>query len=127
MNDKKEQVMNMVMMEKSDLDRLVGRIEEIAEHIRKNGEGKSPDQTDRWLSGAEAMAILGVSPRTLQRYRDAVRIPFSKIGKKCRYRLSDIEQMLETYRINGEEESPDGLRRQYLVRTGKLSETSRKT
>ena len=62
-------------MEKSDFDKLVGRIEAIAEHIRKSEKVKSQDQTERWLSSEEAMDILGVSPRTLQRYRDTGRIP----------------------------------------------------
>ena len=119
--------MNVIMMEKSDFDRLVGRIEEIAEHIRKDGMKKSPDRTERWISGAEATDILGISPRTLQRYRSSGLIPFSKIGKTCRYRLSDVERALEMCRINGIAESPDGLRRQYLVRTGKMPEVSKKT
>ncbi|MGN0036927.1 MAG: helix-turn-helix domain-containing protein [Bacteroidaceae bacterium] len=119
--------MNVIMMEKSDFDRLVGRIEEIAEHICKSEKEKSSDRTDRWLSGTEAMDILGVSPRTLQRYRSTGRIPFSKIGKRCRYRLSDVERALDKYRINDKEESPDELHRQYLIRTGKMPEVSKET
>lgn len=119
--------MNLIMMEKSDFDKLIGRIAEIAEHIRKSENAKSPDRADRWLSGKEAMDILGVSPRTLQRYRDTGLIPFSKLGKKCRYRLSDVERVLDIYRIDGREENPDGLRRQYLVRTGKMPGISKKT
>ena len=76
--------MNVIMMEKSDFDKLVGRIEAIAEHIRKSEKVKSQDRTERWLSSEEAMDILGVSPRTLQRYRDTGRIPFYKSGKNCR-------------------------------------------
>lgn len=119
--------MNVIMMEKSDYDRLVGQIEEIAEHIRKSGSAKSPGTEDRWISNREAMNILGVSSRTLQRYRDTGRIPFFKMGKKCRYRLSDVERALEKYGINGREESPDGLRRQYLVRTGQMLEKPKET
>lgn len=119
--------MDMIMMEKSDFDRLIGRIDEIAEHIRKSEESKSPDRADRWLTGKEATDILGVSTRTLQRYRDTGLIPFSKLGKKCRYRLSDVERVLDMCRIDGREENPDGLRRQYLVRTGKMPGISKKT
>ena len=119
--------MNVIMMEKSDYDRLAGQIEEIAEHIRKSGSAKSPGTADRWISNREAMGILGVSSRTLQRYRDTGRIPFFKMGRNCRYRLSDVERALEKYRINGREETPDGLRRQYLVRTGQMPEKSKET
>lgn len=121
--------MEVILIEKSDFDRLVGHIEKIAEHIRKSesGSGKSSGGSERWISGMEAMEILGVSPRTLQRYRDSGRIPFSKIGKNCRYRLSDIERVLEAHRIDGTEEKPDGLHRQYLVRTRKAEKRQRKT
>lgn len=119
--------MSMVMMEKSDFDRLIGRIEEIAEHIRKSEEKESAKEADRWISNREAMGILGVSARTLQRYRNTGRIPFFKMGRNCRYRLLDVERTLETYRIDRGEEHPDGLRRQYLVRTGMASGTSKKT
>lgn len=117
--------MDVILIEKSDFDRLVGNIAEIAEYIRESG--KSSSATERWISGMEAMEILGVSPRTLQRYRDSGRIPFSKIGKNCRYRLADIERVLEAHRIDGTEEKPDGLRRQYLVRTGKSESRQKKT
>lgn len=119
--------MEVILIEKSDFDRLVGHIEEIAEHIRKSGSGKSSDDTERWISNKEAMEILGVSPRTLQRYRDNGCIPFSKIGKNCRYRLSDIERVLEAHMIDGTEGKPDGLHRQYLIRTRKANKRQKKT
>ena len=115
------------MMEKSDFDILLGRIEEIAEHIRKSETAKSSGSTARWISNREVMDILGVSSRTLQRYRATGRISYSIIGKKCRYRRSDVEQALKACMVNGTEEKPDGLRRQYLVRTGKPENRQKKT
>lgn len=119
--------MDMIMIEKSDFDKLAGRIEEIAEHIRKGGSGKTSGGADRWISGREATEMLGVSPRTLQRYRDSGRIQFSKIGRNCLYRVSDIERALEAHSIDGTEEKPEGLRRQYLVCTGKSGNRQKKT
>lgn len=114
-------------MGKSDFDKLVGNIEEIAAYIRKSENGKSSSDAERWISNKEAMRILGVSQRTLQRYRDNGCIPFSKIGKNCRYRLSDIKHVLEAHKIDGTEEKPEGLRRQYLVRTRKTENRQKKT
>lgn len=119
--------MEVILIEKSDFDRLVGNIEKIAEHIRKSESKKSSGDAERWISNKEAMEILGVSPRTMQRYRDNGCIPFSKIGKNCRYRLSDIERVLEAHRIDGAEEKPEGLHRQYLVRTRKADKRKKKT
>lgn len=115
------------MIEKSDFDKLVGRIEEIAEHIRKSENKILFVDAERWISNREAMDILGVSPRTLQRYRDSGCIPFSKIGRNCRYRLSDIERALEMYMIDGTAAKPDGLHRQYLIRTRKMDTRPEKT
>ncbi|WP_282196872.1 helix-turn-helix domain-containing protein [Alistipes finegoldii] len=112
--------MDMIMIEKSDFDKLIGRIEEIAEHIRKSENKRLSVDAERWISNREAMDILGVSPRTLQRYRDSGCIPFSKIGRNCRYRLSDIERALEMYMIDGTAAKPDVLHRQYLIRTRKM-------
>ncbi len=120
-------VMEVILIEKPDFDRLVGHIEKIAEHIRKSDSGKTSGDTERWISNKEAMGMLGVSPRTLQRYRDSGCIPFSKIGKNCRYRLSDIERVLEAHMIDGTKERPDDLRRQYLVRTRKAENRQKKT
>lgn len=119
--------MDLIMIEKSDFDRLVGNIEKIAEHIRKSESKKSSGDAERWISNKEAMEMLGISPRTLQRYRDNGCIPFSKIGKNCRYRLSDIERALEAHRIDEAEEKPEGLHRQYLVRTRKAEKRQKKT
>ena len=119
--------MEVILIEKSDFDRLVGHIEEIGEHIRKSESKKSSGDAERWISNKEAMEILGVSPRTLQRYRDSGCIPFSKIGKNCRYRLSDIWRVLEAHMIDGAEEKPEGLHRQYLVRTRKAENRQKKT
>lgn len=119
--------MEVILIEKSDFDRLVGNIEKIAEHIRKSESKKPSGDTERWISNKEAMEILGISSRTLQRYRDNGCIPFSKIGRNCRYRLSDIERALETHMIDETEEKPDGLRRQYLIRTRKAENRQKKT
>lgn len=119
--------MDMIMIEKSDFDKLVGRIEEIAEHIRKSENKRLSIDTERWISNREAMDILGVSPRTLQRYRDSGCIPFSKIGRNCRYRLSDIERALEMYMIDGTAAKPDALHKQYLIRTRKMDTRPEKT
>ena len=64
--------MDVIIMKKSDFDRLVGRIEEIAEHIRKSENRELSGNEECWISNSEAMDILGVSSRTLQRYRAAV-------------------------------------------------------
>ena len=73
--------MEVILIEKSDFDRLVGYIEEIAEHIRKIESKQLSGDAERWISNKEAMGILGVSPRTMQRYRDNGCIPFPRLAR----------------------------------------------
>lgn len=89
--------MDLIMMEKSDFDKLIGRIAEIAEHIRKSENAKSPDRADRWLSSKEATDILGVSPRTLQRYRSIGILPYLMLRQKTYYKESDVEKFLSEH------------------------------
>ena len=48
----------------------------------------------QWLGNEDVCALLQISPRTLQSYRDNGMLPFSQIGRKCYYRVSDVEQLI---------------------------------
>ena len=87
--------MNVIMIESVAFQELVGHIEKIAEHIRKYEDRQPVQPQERWLTSKEVTALLGISLRTLQRYRDEGRIPFSLIGRTCRYRLTDVEHMMK--------------------------------
>ena len=91
--------------------------------------GKAPNPMDgiRLFDNQDLCILLQISKRTLQRYRDNGCIPYSKIGRNCRYRLSDIKRALEMCMIEEITAKPDGLRRQYLIRTRKMGTQSEKT
>ena len=69
--------MNVIMMESAAFQELVGHIEKIAEHIRRYEDRLTVQPQERWLTSKDVTALLGISLRTLQRYRDEGRIPFS--------------------------------------------------
>jgi len=52
---------------------------------------------EEWLSSEEAAEFLKVSKRTLKRYRDLGKLPFSKDVRKIRYKKSDIIKYLNNY------------------------------
>lgn len=56
---------------------------------------KSPALPEHWLSNREVSDLLGVTKRTLQRYRDGGVLPFSQIGGKIYYKVSDLVKVLE--------------------------------
>ena len=51
---------------------------------------------EAWIDGQDAMQTLHISKRTLQSLRDEGTLPFSRINGKIYYKLSDIEQLLES-------------------------------
>lgn len=112
-------IMNVIMMESAAFQELVGHIEKIAEHSRRYEDRQPVQPQERWLNSKEVTAMLGISLRTLQRYRDEGRIPFSLMGRTCRYRLTDVERMMKECSMSGNAERIGELHRQYMVRTGK--------
>ncbi len=83
--------------------------------------GKAPNPMDgiRLFDNQDLCILLQISKRTLQRYRDEGRIPFSLMGHTCRYRLTDVERMMNGCSMSGNTERIGELHRQYMVRIGK--------
>ena len=52
---------------------------------------------EQWLSSDEAAEFLKVSKKTLKRYRDLGKSPFSKDARKIRFKKSDIIKYLNNY------------------------------
>ncbi|MCB0536132.1 MAG: helix-turn-helix domain-containing protein [Bacteroidetes bacterium] len=52
--------------------------------------------TEAWIDGQDVMQTLHISKRTLQSLRDEGTLPFSRINGKFYYKLTDIEQLLES-------------------------------
>lgn len=52
--------------------------------------------TEVWIDGQDVMQTLHISKRTFQSLRDEGTLPFSRINGKFYYKLSDIEQLLES-------------------------------
>ena len=51
-------------------------------------------QPEKWLSGREVCALLGISIRSLQNYRDSGKLGYSQIGNKLYYKSADIERLI---------------------------------
>ena len=50
---------------------------------------------EQWLGNEDVCALLQISLRTLQSYRDSGMLTFSLIGRKCYYRVSDMQQLID--------------------------------
>ncbi len=51
---------------------------------------------DAWIDGQDVMMALHISKRTLQSLRDNGTLPYSRINGKFYYKVSDLENLLES-------------------------------
>ena len=113
--------MKVITIESSAYQAMMEQIAEIAEYIRELKEEKQRQNTatkDCLLNTAQAAELLNVSTRTLQRMRDDHRIEYVIVCGTCRYRLSEVQRLLETNTIRNKEETVEALLHNYSLRTG---------
>ena len=84
--------MDIVAIESKTFEQMKGRFEDFSRQI-KNLCGENQDK-EKWLGNDDVCSLLQISPRTLQSYRDTGTLPYSQIGRKCYYKTSDMEQLL---------------------------------
>ena len=101
---------------------MLEQIAEIAGYVREAKEErrrKEAETKDRLLNTAQAAELLNVSTRTLQRMRDDHRIEYVIVRGTCRYRLSEVQRLLEGNTVRSkEEETVEALLHNYSLRTG---------
>lgn len=51
---------------------------------------------ESWVDGQEVMQTLHISKRTLQSLRDSGMLPFSRINGKFYYKVSDLQNLLNS-------------------------------
>lgn len=73
------------------LDRVENRLGELVVKVAEK----------RWLSPQAVCDELGISKRTLARYRDELDLVHSRIGDKVFYKKSSLEEFLESYSVIG--------------------------
>ena len=57
-------------------------------------------KSEEWLSSREVCALLGISLRSLQNYRDSGKLGYSQIGNKMYYKAADVERLVAVYTGN---------------------------
>ena len=89
--------MEIVAIEKKTFEQIKRHFEDFANQV-KNLCGDGQDK-EKWLGNDDVCRLLQISPRTLQSYRDTGILSFSQIGRKCYYRVSDIENLISKSQI----------------------------
>lgn len=113
--------MKVITIESSAYQTMLEQIAEIAGYVREAKEErrrKEAETKDRLLNTAQTAELLNVSTRTLQRMRDDHRIEYVIVRGTCRYRLSEIQKLLEGSTVGSKEETVEALLHNYSLRTG---------
>lgn len=85
--------MNIITIEEQTFKQACGRFSGFASQVERICKENS-HQLDKWLSGLEVCALLGISIRSLQNYRDSGKLGYSQIGNKLYYKSADIEKLI---------------------------------
>lgn len=119
--------MKVITIESSAYEAMMERIAEIAGFVREVRDARLAEGTERLLDTREAARMLGVCRRTLQRMRTEHRIGYVLMNGKCRYRLSEINRLLDAHTVAGDGDTLHDLHRNYKVRTGSDKPKGRRT
>ena len=110
--------MEIITMESTAYKELVEKIDRIAGYVRESEREKKKDTPDVWLNKEQVMSLLGISRRTLQRLRESKRLGYAIFRGACRYRLTEVERLIEESVIDGNPQRLEDFKRNYLLRTG---------
>ncbi len=84
--------MDIVAIESKTFRQIKERFEDFSRQV-KSLCGNNREK-DKWLDNDEVCELLQISRRTLQSYRDNGILPYSQIGRKCYYKVADIENLI---------------------------------
>ncbi|MBV4204627.1 helix-turn-helix domain-containing protein [Bacteroides salyersiae] len=85
--------MDIIAIESKTFEQMKERFKGFSNQV-KDLCGDNQDK-EQWLGNEDVCALLQISLRTLQSYRDSGMLPFSQIGRKCYYRVSDMQQLID--------------------------------
>lgn len=95
--------MNYITIEEKAWLNLIGLVRQLSEKVDALSERMDPKAEKKWLDTNAAVAILNISKRALQSYRDNGTIGYTFIGRKCYYASNEVRAMLnENLKLKGD-------------------------
>lgn len=86
--------MRIINIEESVFEAMLDRFEVFVRRVDVIcGKNREKDKI-KWLDNQDVCAILHISYRSLQHYRDNGTMPYTQIGRKVYYKPEDVERML---------------------------------
>lgn len=116
--------MEVITMESRAYLRLMEKLDSITayveEAVRREEEARKRTGEDsvsdgKWMTGKEVCEALGISSRTLQRYRMQGEVSYSQYGKNLRYPRAEIDAFVEKRLVKTTSEQVDCLTERYAM------------
>ena len=85
--------MEAIILSKDQFEELVAKMNEVLEKLNS----KTAPKQEVFLDNEELIAMLKISRRTEQTWRDEGKISFSQVGSKIYYKLSDVEKTMQDH------------------------------
>ncbi len=85
--------MEVYIISKEQYMELITRLDDITKRL----DNKNESTKDRFIDNQEFQALMKISKRTAQSWRDEGKISFSQVGNKIYYKLSDVGKLLDEY------------------------------
>ena len=85
--------MEAIILSKDQFDELVAKMNEVLEKLNS----KTAPKQEIFLDNEELIAMLKISRRTAQTWRDEGKISFSQVGSKIYYKLSHVEKTMQDH------------------------------
>ena len=106
--------MEVITIENKAFRELIHKIEELHEFFRSLPPPEvKHEEEDEWLDSNAVCKKLKISQRTLYRLRQERLIGFSSLRGRCRFKLNDVEKILNERVIVAHPETFDQLRQNY--------------
>ncbi|MBB4035470.1 hypothetical protein GGR21_001363 [Dysgonomonas hofstadii] len=84
-------------------DYMTGRFDKIDDRLYRMVHIKSFLDNDDLIDNQDLCTLLGVTKRTVQRYRNLKLIPYYKIDKKVYYKKSDVLKFFQSHNTRKQE------------------------
>lgn len=88
-------MMEVITIDSKAYQDLINRLDKLSAEILEKQNGMSK----KFIDNQEFLLLMNISKRTAQNWRDNQIIAFSQVGHKIYYKLSDVEELINRYKI----------------------------
>ena len=91
-------------LSREDFEKIMKRLESIDGKIDRINKVNEVLDGDKLLDNQDLCLLMGITKRTLQRYRHLRKITYLKIEGKMCYRTSDVKEFLKNFEVRRKED-----------------------